>query len=166
MPRGSPRRPLRFARVPHPLMSQPCIVPISHKPDEKGYVRVVPRTAEIGARARPLHRTAYLAKHGPNSIPPGWEIDHICRNRACCNRRHLRALSCSDHKRITGMQRYADRLEEAFSHWCYYRPSAVELAKIFEVKPGTAEGWIAKWRSEFPALAQQSDKLSNTTEKQ
>lgn len=150
MPRGRPYTPLKFARVPHPLMSQPCIVPVSHKPDEKGYVRVVPRTGKPD-RARPLHRTAYIAKHGPDSIPPGWEIDHVCNVRACCNRQHLRAISRSDHKRITATFRYADRNNAARDHWQYYQSSAAELAELFGVKRKTVEGWITRWRKGLDA---------------
>ena len=127
-------------------MSQPCIVAVSHKPDDKGYVRVVPRTGKRD-RARPLHRIAYLAKHGADSIPPGWEIDHICGTRACCNRRHLRAIARSDHKRITAMLRYADRNNAARDHWTYYGSSPRELAELFGVKPKTAEGWIRRWKA-------------------
>lgn len=34
------------------------------------------------------HRYAWEAVHG--EIPEGVEIDHTCRNRACCNVAHLR----------------------------------------------------------------------------
>ncbi len=147
MPRGRTPIPLKFARVPHPTMAQPCIVPTSHKPDDKGYMRVVPRAGKTD-RARPLHRTAYMAKHGPDSIPDGWEIDHICQNRACCNRKHLRAIHRSDHKRITAMMRYADRNERARCHWLYYQSSPAELAELFGVKPDTVRGWIKRWRED------------------
>lgn len=37
------------------------------------------------------HRVAWIAKNGP--IPDGLTVDHICRNRVCCNPVHLRLLS-------------------------------------------------------------------------
>lgn len=37
------------------------------------------------------HRVMYERKHGP--IPPGKEVDHLCRVRACCNWDHLEAVT-------------------------------------------------------------------------
>lgn len=37
------------------------------------------------------HRDAYTELVGP--IPPGLYLDHICRNRPCCNPAHLRTVS-------------------------------------------------------------------------
>lgn len=39
------------------------------------------------------HRLAYGRLVGP--IPDGLELDHLCRNRACCNPAHLEAVSHS-----------------------------------------------------------------------
>lgn len=39
----------------------------------------------------PVHRVAYEAAKGP--IPEGLHIDHLCRNRACCNPDHLEAVT-------------------------------------------------------------------------
>lgn len=44
-------------------------------------------------RLIPAHRWAYEREHGP--IPEGFEIDHVCRNRACVRPSHLRAV---DHR--------------------------------------------------------------------
>ena len=42
-------------------------------------------------RGRRVHRVAYEMEHGP--IPKGLVIDHLCRNRLCCNPAHLEAVS-------------------------------------------------------------------------
>ncbi len=41
------------------------------------------------------HRLAYELTQG--KIPDGFEIDHICRNRACVNTGHLQALEGTEH---------------------------------------------------------------------
>lgn len=37
------------------------------------------------------HRVAYESRRGP--IPEGLQIDHLCRNRACCNPAHMEAVT-------------------------------------------------------------------------
>jgi hypothetical protein len=109
------RGPLKFQRVPHPLMGD-CIICTNRKPDRDGYLDVF-RVVNGRLKRRRLHRAAYEAKHGAGSIPSGYEIDHICGTRTCCNRKHLRALPRSEHSRITGRSRAAARNEEARCHW-------------------------------------------------
>ena len=43
------------------------------------------------------HRISYELLNGP--IPLGFEIDHLCRNRACVNPDHLEAVAHRDNMR-------------------------------------------------------------------
>lgn len=51
-----------------------------------GYGRI-----SIDGRLVYVHRAAYEAFVGP--IPDGLDIDHLCRNRRCCNPEHLEAVT-------------------------------------------------------------------------
>lgn len=44
-----------------------------------------------------VHRMAYEMVHGP--IPPGYEIDHLCRNPSCFNPNHLEAVTHAENVR-------------------------------------------------------------------
>lgn len=41
------------------------------------------------------HRLAYEAFVGP--IPDGLQLDHLCRQRACCNPNHLEPVTCREN---------------------------------------------------------------------
>lgn len=41
------------------------------------------------------HRVAYELANGP--IPDGLQLDHLCRNRSCCNPDHLEAVTSSEN---------------------------------------------------------------------
>jgi len=41
------------------------------------------------------HRVAYEAFVGP--IPEGLQIDHLCKQRACCNPEHLEPVTCREN---------------------------------------------------------------------
>lgn len=57
-----------------------------------GYGRV-----SVCAVNKQAHRVAYELVRGP--IPPGLELDHLCKNRACCNPDHLEPVSHAENLR-------------------------------------------------------------------
>lgn len=42
-----------------------------------------------------VHRLFYILTYGP--IGEGLQIDHLCRNRACCRPDHLQAVTCREN---------------------------------------------------------------------
>jgi hypothetical protein len=79
-----PDRMRRFAQIDHGR-KEPCWEWQGAK-DAKGYGHVSYR-----GRNSKTHRVFYEFAFGP--IPAGLVIDHVCRNRICCNPSHLRAVT-------------------------------------------------------------------------
>lgn len=141
---GSAAKRVRFLRVSHPIMGQRCIEVVSHCRNKQGHVQLnVP--GPDGSVHVPAHRLAFLSKYGPASIPQGWEVDHICGNRACVNRSHLQALHPTDHKRITALARGEDRREAALCHWLATECTGAELGRLFNVTTKSGCQWIRRW---------------------
>lgn len=62
-----------------------CIVWTGAK-DSDGYGNV-----KYCRKSAKVHRLVYEHFKGP--VPDGLELDHLCRNRACCNPEHLEAVT-------------------------------------------------------------------------
>lgn len=84
-----------------------------------GYGRV-----HYQGRQRSVHRVVYELLVGP--IPPGLQIDHLCRVRACCNPAHLEP--------VTNLEN-ALRSERATRTHCI-RGHALTPDNLFIKKPG------------------------------
>lgn len=70
-----------------------------------------------GSKRVAAHRVAYEFLVGP--IPDGLEMDHLCRNRACCNPAHLEPVTLQENqrRRVAAMThcKWGHSLEDAMS---------------------------------------------------
>jgi len=51
----------------------------------------------VDGRLRTAHRLAYELTIGP--VPEGLQLDHLCRNRRCCNPTHLEPVTGAENIR-------------------------------------------------------------------
>jgi len=69
-----------------------CFIPQGRVLNQDGYLRVKDSTED---RLVMMHRLAWEQEVG--HIPEGYEIDHMCKNRACFNTEHLQCLPGEQH---------------------------------------------------------------------
>lgn len=78
---------------PNPSTGTPCWRWKGAK-TKTGYGRIGrPKTGQLIL----THRAAFLLEGG--HIPTGKELDHLCRNRDCCNPQHLEVVTHSENLR-------------------------------------------------------------------
>ena len=82
-----------------------CLDPKGGYENLDGYVRVV-NTLDEHQNLIMRHRLYWRRSTG-ESIPDGYEINHLCKNRRCCNPDHLELIERSAHKTLTNLERYA-----------------------------------------------------------
>jgi hypothetical protein len=68
-----------------------------------GYGQIGWRTGDGGNAGTTAHRVVWMSVNG--YIPKGMTVDHICKNRPCCNPNHLRLLSNVDNAIDNGQGR-------------------------------------------------------------
>ena len=133
-----------------------CHVCISHKHNVDGYLY---KTWAAGGskQKEAFHRFIYRAHNSLDQFPDGFEIDHKCHVRACCNPNHLRLIERSDHKRVTNALRYADRNEAALCYWLSrvtagLKCTGTELGELFGVTYSCGCRWIRDWLQDEDVL--------------
>ena len=117
-----------------------CYDPDYGSINSDGYVRVVEGSRRDGSR-RLVMRHRYMWEGAVGRIPEGYEINHLCRNRRCCNIDHLECISKSEHASKTNRDRWADQrvigmrmLGEGFTK--------KEVARAVERTVHTINRWI------------------------
>lgn len=91
---------LIFRRLP-----TDCWVITNKKLNRDGYYRKVwGNSRKSNKEVEMFHRFIWRAHHG--DIPAGYEINHKCNNRACCNIEHLECLSREEHLILTNKYRW------------------------------------------------------------
>lgn len=118
-----------------------CLVVVSHKLNHDGYFR-----RRVGGKLQMNHRFVWEQANGP--IPEGYEVDHMCRNRACQNINHLQVLDRTSHLIKTNKERYAPRHAAAKAYWQEHRCTGTKLAELFGVSFGMGCKWIRSWKQE------------------
>lgn len=81
-----------------------CIVPDGGYPTQDGYLRVLNKPRKLGGKLTMLHRLEWEKQKG--SIPEGFEVDHMCKNRCCQNVNHMQLLNKSEHKSKDNAKRF------------------------------------------------------------
>lgn len=83
--------------------------------------------------SRLVHRVTYTELVGP--VPEGLELDHLCRNRGCCNPAHLEAVTHAENMRrgtannAAGLKAAA-QLQRAKTHCPHGHPLSGENLRI------------------------------------
>lgn len=108
-----------------------CYNVISHALNQDGYFRKL--FYEDGKKVLKMYHRFVWERSG-RAIPEGYEIDHICRNRRCCNLDHLQLLGISEHKAKTNKERYAERIESVIKA-IQSGLSNKEISKEYNVTP-------------------------------
>lgn len=93
MPKNPPPPELRFPRKYTVVAATGCWEWTGHRQAD-GY-----GTFRAG-RMRRAHAYSYELYVGP--IPPGMEIDHLCKNRGCVNPSHLEPVTHTENVRRAG----------------------------------------------------------------
>jgi len=124
-----------------------CIVPVSHKLNKDGYFR---KRVWVGGKLvlRMYHRYVWEEAHG--EIPEGHEVDHLCKNRACCNIDHLQLLLSSEHRTKDNTGRHSERKRLALA---LMREDPTRTSTSIAEEIGASVSAVAKWRKRESTMA-------------
>jgi len=121
--------------------STECYDPIGGNENADGYVRVLNPLDEQNLIMR--HRLHWRLSHRL-PIPEKMEIDHLCKNRRCCNVRHLALICRVEHKVVTNKERYASVIEAGKG----LLSQGVPVKDVADITD-RSEGCVRSWKREL-----------------
>lgn len=124
-----------------------CMVALSHKMNKDGYFRKMWHNVEDGWLRVMMHRAIWEMKFG--KIRKGYEINHKCKCRGCCNTDHLEVLDRNTHLVMTNKQRYKPRKDKAKKYWLETFVTGEVIGMKFGVTTRTAYVWIDQWMEDL-----------------
>jgi hypothetical protein len=90
-----------------------------------------------------LHRQIWETLYGP--IPDGCEINHKCKNRECCNPKHLECLPTSEHRSKDNALRYKARELEILQYAKNHpHQTQAEIGKNFGVSKACVQQMLKR----------------------
>ena len=125
-----------------------CLDPGFGYENGDGYVRIwnYPK-GEDGARLVMRHRWFWELQVG--EIPDGYEIDHVCKNRRCCNIEHFRCIPKSQHVVENNTSRYSrDYNNFAIDLLKYHYLQDLSQPKL-AAKYSKSQSTICNWLKKF-----------------
>jgi len=119
-----------------------CIDPGFGYENGDGYVRVLDKPRGQGGRLVMRHRWFWETFVGV--IPDGCEINHLCKNRRCCNIEHLECLTKSQHRAKDNSERYSKDYE-GFKSWYLSVNGVVNSQSSLGIKFNRSQACISLW---------------------
>jgi hypothetical protein len=92
---GRPARPVIDRIASHVALAETGCLIWTAALGRDGYARVRVIASTRVYKNVPVHRVVYEYVVGP--IPEGMQIDHLCRNRACCRPEHLEPVTIREN---------------------------------------------------------------------
>lgn len=92
------------------VFTSDCLDPGFGYENKDGYVRIWNLPKGQGGRLVMRHRWFWELHNG--KIPEGFEINHLCKNRRCCNVEHLECIDGDTHAIISNEERYEEEFKE------------------------------------------------------
>lgn len=136
--RGCTPTPLRFIEL-----DTGCYVPASHRLKPTGYFEAV-----ISGQYKRMHRVLWEMKNGP--IPPGYDLNHKCRVKCCCNTDHLELMCHTEHGKRSTMDQLGFDPDDRKDAAIWFRHDNVDLsrketAEALGVSPRSVHTWAKSW---------------------